>query len=343
MDLQIKMKKERQSNIELLRIVSMLLVLVVHAGYWRIGVPTSADAASAPLPTFTRIFVQQLASPCVNIFILISGWFAIKPRLKGILNLWFLLFAWALVDFAIYSRGGGILHIIFPFLGWFIPAYIGLYLVAPVLNGYAEHADRHAFAKYLTIFFIVQTFFDLGLRNWSIDGHQFFNFGYSLISMTGIYLLGRYLRCHPPRWTNWAARTFLFLYIGIFLFSATVQFSLLYVADNVPYGVRIATACLKRFVAYTSPIVIAGTICLFYVFAKLDFKSRIVNHLAMSALGVFCFHSMPFYPVVIKAIYGRYNGLTVLLLDALFIIGVYISGTLIDQVRILVWRVLSHE
>jgi hypothetical protein len=38
--------KERDSNIELLRIVAMILVMIVHASFLAIGVPQTIDAMS---------------------------------------------------------------------------------------------------------------------------------------------------------------------------------------------------------------------------------------------------------------------------------------------------------
>lgn len=46
--------KERDSNIELLRIVAMILVMIVHASFLAIGVPQTIDAVSLPISTFTR-------------------------------------------------------------------------------------------------------------------------------------------------------------------------------------------------------------------------------------------------------------------------------------------------
>jgi surface polysaccharide O-acyltransferase-like enzyme len=65
--------KERDSNIELLRIVAMILVMVVHASFLAIGVPQTIDAISLPIPTYYSFFVEAVSVVCVNVFILISG------------------------------------------------------------------------------------------------------------------------------------------------------------------------------------------------------------------------------------------------------------------------------
>ena len=40
------MKKFRQSNMELLRIVAMFLVLLVHADFFSIGAPSASDCVN---------------------------------------------------------------------------------------------------------------------------------------------------------------------------------------------------------------------------------------------------------------------------------------------------------
>ena len=75
-------KSPRQSNFELLRIVAMLLVLVVHVDFFSLGVPSDADIAGNPVSSAMRYIVESLALVCVNSYILISGYFGIKPNVK---------------------------------------------------------------------------------------------------------------------------------------------------------------------------------------------------------------------------------------------------------------------
>ena len=87
---------QRSSNIELLRILAMFLVLVHHANILSIGIPSWAECVSAPGNTFFRFFIQSLAIVAVDVFVLISGWFGIKPSLKKLLALLFQVFFFTL-------------------------------------------------------------------------------------------------------------------------------------------------------------------------------------------------------------------------------------------------------
>jgi surface polysaccharide O-acyltransferase-like enzyme len=86
------MQKERESNFELLRIISMFLVLVVHADYFSLGAPSLQDCVSNPVQSIFRIGVESISIICVNVFVLISGWFGIRFKWKSICNFLFQVF-----------------------------------------------------------------------------------------------------------------------------------------------------------------------------------------------------------------------------------------------------------
>ena len=63
-------EKVRDSNIELLRIIAMILVMVVHASFKSIGAPTLEDINSDSIGTFLRFLSESLSIICVNVFVL---------------------------------------------------------------------------------------------------------------------------------------------------------------------------------------------------------------------------------------------------------------------------------
>lgn len=54
--------KKRDSNFELLRIIAMFLVMITHATFLALGVPTYEDSINIPYSSF--------ASFCLNLFLL---------------------------------------------------------------------------------------------------------------------------------------------------------------------------------------------------------------------------------------------------------------------------------
>lgn len=72
------MKKQRLSNFELLRLLAMMFVLIVHADFIALGAPDVSDWASRPVGVVSQYLFECLAICCVDVFVLISGWFGIK-------------------------------------------------------------------------------------------------------------------------------------------------------------------------------------------------------------------------------------------------------------------------
>lgn len=72
---------QRQSNIEILRIIATMMVIMVHTAFLSLGVPQKFDSSGLAISA-----IQIFSVPAVDIFILISGYFHIKPKVKGLGN-----------------------------------------------------------------------------------------------------------------------------------------------------------------------------------------------------------------------------------------------------------------
>lgn len=195
----------RSSNIELLRLIAMLMVLIVHANGLANGFPNVNEIKLFPLNSISRVLTQSYSIVAVNIFVLISGWFGIKLTVKGIMNIvyqcaFFSLLAIiicglinheSITPIALYKE-------IFGFDGyWFVSAYLGLMILSPVLNSFTESSSQNNQLKVLTLFFLFQTYFLLDVYD---DAH--FHNGYSCISFVGLYLLARYVRKFRPKFSS---------------------------------------------------------------------------------------------------------------------------------------------
>lgn len=190
------MPKERKSNFELLRILAMFLVLVVHADYWSLGEPTAGELAASPAVSLLRIAVESMSIVCVNLFVLISGWFGIRFKWKSLGNFCFqvLFFGVSIYAFAILFLDAPItlknvaacVQVIPAY--WFVKAYLCLYILSPVLNSFCETVDRRSFSLVVGAFFVFETVY-----GWS-GAARFVEQGYSTISFVGLYLLAQYVR-----------------------------------------------------------------------------------------------------------------------------------------------------
>lgn len=326
-------KKERQSNMELLRLLSMLFVLVLHADYLSLGEPSGEEFVLSPLATAVRVGVEQSAIVCVDVFVLISGWFGIRPCWRGFLNfIWQLLFCGALIVAAFLCSGLRVRGIMIEntwYVGmswWFATAYMGLYVMAPLLNTFAERVTRRQLRNFLITFFVWEFFY-----GWIKNTTDFAD-GYSVLSFVGLYLLARYVRIYQGRWSGKRARVYLAGYVAAVLVSALLSVAAL--AFTGKYS--------GRFVAYSSPLVILGSLCLLLFFSRLGFRSKAVNWLAASCFSIYLLHChplvLPYFIGFFRGMYERFGGAVYLLLAPCCLLAVGMVCILIDRLRLLTWK-----
>lgn len=128
----------RQSNIELCRIVSILLVMILHSTYNAVIVMGGGN--------FLLYYISALSIIGVNVFVMITGYFSTTPKKTSLINLTFICLFWAIVK-AITHLFLGLKNSYADILfltnaNWFIPCYIGLIFMAPIFNAYCEKASK---------------------------------------------------------------------------------------------------------------------------------------------------------------------------------------------------------
>ena len=131
--------KAREANMELLRIVAMLMVITLHC------VGRGLLLSNSVISNVNLLLIQFLDSFSLtanSLFILLTGYYYIgkKFNLRKILSLWGKTLFYCILIFTIYSilnLKTNFLNSFFPvFSGayWFITSYIALYFIMPFLN-----------------------------------------------------------------------------------------------------------------------------------------------------------------------------------------------------------------
>lgn len=326
------MSDVRQSNFELLRIVAMLMVVFLHANQLSIGVVDRQELLTSPGCAFLRLAMHQVCAICINLFILISGYFSIKASVKGLGNILFQAYFYSFVIIACFYCFNNTINpnlilktLLFGSVYWFLPEYIILFLFSPVLNIFAEHADRKMFKCVLLSFFLVEL-----LLGWFWQ-YSTFEGGYSALHFFGIYLLGRYLRLHKPSFLQHTNKRNAVLYIVFTIIPVLGTAASLYFKDS-QYGQHV----------YTSPFVIAASVYFFCFFRNLQFSSRMINFLASSCFSIYLIHCHPLifpqFTKLINRIDADTNGIVSILI--VFFGGVLfcLLCMLIDKIRMSVWK-----
>lgn len=225
-------KKERQLNYELLRIIAMLMIVCLHylGKGGMLGNPARADMTAAG---YLAWLVEAFCLVAVNVYVLISGYFGVdapmgkangkgltfREALKRPLKIWKQVFFYSAVigcgamavgaqEFDIYQ----VFTYFFPIVTehyWFATSYVILCLMMPFLNaGFSQFGRKqiqYLLAGFLLVFCISKTIIPMRLP-WD-------KYGYDCIWFIILYLTGAYLKHYEIRLLKARWRAAL-LYIG---------------------------------------------------------------------------------------------------------------------------------
>ena len=270
---------ERQSNIELLRIVSMAAIVMLHIGAASVGLPEpKGNLQAVTMRDVWVLVVEAFSIIGVNCFALISGYFGIKARWSSFARLTLLCVVYAVGIYTLLAAFGLVpwswvswvqSWMVYSHTDlWYVPAYLGVFLLSPLLN-------HTGFNKWMLAAFVA---FNVWC-GWLWHG-SFNPTGYTVMQLVMMYLIGRYIRnnidisIRRKRVRCLAAAAYLAC-------TALIVVMALFTDSLFAY-------------AYNSPLVLCSSVSLFMFFASLEFRSRIVNRLAATAFAVYLVHKNPY-------------------------------------------------
>ncbi len=328
----------RESNIELLRIIAMLMVLLLHFNLALKQPGYSSFECLTSLKIF-HIFLQSTCIIAVDLFVIISGWFSIKFSTRGLTKFMFTCTWFALAGIIVSC----ILSKEIPMVGsivksliwmgggyWFVRAYLVLFLLSPVLNAYIEKATMSQLRNTVILFYVVQTFF-----GWFL-GTDFMS-GYSAISFIGLYLLGRYLYIINIEYPFNEKKVWI-------VFISTIILNAIYtMVFYAGYNVSIDSPQ-----AYCNPLVVISAASLVIAFSKFRFKSNVINWFATSSFAIYLLHTHGlifdfYYLDHLRYIYNFYDGIICFGMVIAYLLSVVALAVFIDQPRKLIWAKVSES
>lgn len=269
----------RQSNMELLRIMAMFMILVYHSVYYVFYNYRGDSPIFASLVTLLHIGVP--------LFVLISGYFGIKPSIKGFLKLYFILLFYNLVLYGLRLVYGDVsfsyrefAKLWFPFsIGrrwWFFKVYLMLYLFSPILNFVR---DKTGGGGGLLIISGFVTFY----WGWFAQ-HPSLNDGKNVVNFIFLYMLGYWLRTAIVERDEKVGNERLRYIISYLVVAGGIGIALYFSNEHLQDLIK--RVCY----GYNSPILILMSVLFFLIFTTFDFKSKVVNWIAGSVFAVYCVH-----------------------------------------------------
>lgn len=330
MDNHQNLDKSRQSGIELLRIIAIFMVLAGHANARVLGLPSPSDFVSSTSSSVMRMLFSSVVVGGVDNFVMISGWFGIHAKPRGLAKLLFEVFFLLWGIYAVFLLTGNATlnaHDIKVCLTltdeyWFVMAYIGLYVLSPVLNAFVENATKREFQMVLAAFYVFQCYFC-----WVSGALDYFS-GYSVTFFCGLYLTARYFRLYPVK--------------VIASNGAAVYFACLLIVTMVSIVAMARFGNGARMLRYDNPLVIMSSLGLLSSFARMRFHSCVVNSLATACFAVYIIHFDPllfhYFAMAVRWIYQSTSGLLAVAGIGAFLVAVFLACWLVDRVRLWVSR-----
>lgn len=312
----------------------MVLVMVVHADFKALGIPSNFEIAVFPVSSFMRFLTESVSIICVNSFILISGWFGIKFKLLRLGELLFQILFFVVIMCCVLGMVNKLyIEDLIRFFCddyWFIMAYIIMYLFAPSLNYFVVNESKRTIEVFLVLFFLFQTVFGF------MTSLSWFSRGYSPISFMGLYVLGRYMHLYPT-FTKQKRSVYILTYLTMVILTTCFAY-FLFLIEASPYYAY----------SYSSPLVIIGSVSFFLFFTKLSCKSRIINWIGISCFSIYLVHCFPVffenvYLYSIKEWFDNLSTLFFLVCTFLWILLFLVVSVFFDKIRIYLWYKTSNH
>lgn len=329
--------EQRNSAIELLRIISMVIIVFhhfsIHGGF-------SWEADSITIPHFWYNFIIMGGKIGVDVFILISGYFLIKSNspvfnLKRILKLLAQVFFYSVSLYCIFAILGmntigikSLIRYLFPITfscWWFASAYFALYLIHPFLNKLLLGIDKKTYQNLLVLMIICWSVIPTFTKS-SFQGN-------SLIWFVTLYAVAGYARIYG---FNPAFKAKHYFFFGIVFTALTYLTSVIFM--TLGSKISFFSGVITYFYEQDKITVFLISLSLFMAFTSLKMNyHKWINKLASATFGVYLIHDNNFVrPWLWLGVFknAEYQN-TILLIpySILVVLIVYICCTLIDLFR----------
>lgn len=285
----VEISKKRESNIELLRIIAMLLIIAhhfsIHGGF-------NFSISDISINKFWTQFLLLGGKIGVNIFVLISGYFLINVKqlkISKILKLWLQIFTYSIGIFTICVVTGlipyepqelkrNLLPITYS-CWWFASTYFVLYLIFPYINKVLTQLDKKSYLKLIILTTICWVFIPTVSINLLYQSN-------ALIWFIYLYTISGYIKLHLNN-TKLSGKKSILIALLFLIIYFSILIIYYFVGLKFPFFAKRVTSFFEM---QKLPIVLIS-IFLFIGFLNLKIKyNKIINLIASATFGVYLIH-----------------------------------------------------
>ena len=342
-------KRQRNSNLELLRIIAMVFIVSHH---FAVHGFEDFNFVIANSNNYLIYFLGLFGKIGVDIFVLISAYFMVTSKftLKKLLVLVGGIYFYALAALsavvlfipAIHLTPGLILRAIFPLSHgyWFMSCYIVLMILSPFLNRFINSLSKNTFLKLILFMVVIWSLYPTFTGASLMYGDSF---GYGFMAgFILLYFIGAFIRLHLDiskfnfkKLIVLLIASIVLLYLGSVILT---QLGILFNIESLTDGKRTVKVAYEFFTRENKLFILATSVIIFLIFLKRkEFSNKYINYIAGSALGVYLIHDntlvRPYLWDHLIVVSSYYNSPNLWILAIISIVSVYIVCTGIDIVR----------
>ena len=293
----IQNKQSRNYGIDALRIISMLMVVLLHL-LENGGILEASKSTNYWVSWFFLIS----AYGAVNIYALISGYVGIysKYRLSNLAVLWcrvaYYSILIAIICKCIYPNEigiGSLLFSFFPILSyqyWYFSAYALLFLFIPILNEGLHRLSKKGLGILLLIIITATSVFYPVVT--LIFGDVFgLKEGFSTLWLMIVYLIGGYIRKYGliQKIKTHRTRFFLIMYFAFVLLTWLSKLCIQFVSIRIWGEIRYD----ELLISYPSITILGSAVCLLLAFEQINLRlsvTKVISFISPLTFSVYLIH-----------------------------------------------------
>ena len=339
------MDYKRNVGIEILRIISMIMVVALHIflfglKYYELNIFSIKGSV-----------INALDAICfcsVNVYAIITGYVLVnkRPHINRLIDLWiqvsFYLLISCILIIVLYPQDfnkNDILSMVFPIITsqyWYFTAYFVMFWFIPLYNWIISNMAMRQYRK--LIFTVMVVFCMLGWISSTLSTRIFgLNAGYSFLWLSVLYFIGAGIKLYGLELFFIKGKISQNYILCIALISGVLTFISKMVLVKFTTLVLGHELFVDVFYSYLSPTVLIEAICLVIYFSNLNIKgSKTLTKISGATFGVYLIHLTPFFTNYCWNFLSKYRTAPIfkyILVIFSSVICIYVVCTLIEMIR----------